>query len=160
MSDREKLVEITNSFSRYALFKHYTSLAKSNYDKYLKERIDPSLKQYLYVIRGQLNAIFIYFFNEFPILDLEEMLKKLRTSNYAKSWDLKMIFDSLSEMLLIKQTGHEYDKFVAPPEVSFWIAETFDQLSKVESEIETQDEGNEIDKNALEEILDQILADI
>lgn len=50
---RTQLKEIfQKDFSKYALKKHYISMARSNYHKYIKDKNPCSLKKYVYVLRA------------------------------------------------------------------------------------------------------------
>ncbi len=64
---------VTTHFHNINLYQHYHSLTKSQYNQYLKDRKQPTLKRTLYVLRGALTAEYIRTEQSFPPLELPEL---------------------------------------------------------------------------------------
>ena len=91
----------SNNISLFRLFKHYNSLAKSNYEKYLKSGRKQTLKKYLYVVRALISARYIEIFRTIPPLNYFEILEKLKLNgcfdlNYYQEFYALGIIKSIS----------------------------------------------------------------
>jgi predicted nucleotidyltransferase len=78
---RKELKEIfNNSFSRYELKKHYISMAKQNFKKYvelIKNENEVSYKKYLYILRSIACVLWIEKYNSAPPKNYKEVIKLL-----------------------------------------------------------------------------------
>jgi len=91
------------NFSPVALYHHYRSMAKTNYEKFIKQEKKSSTKRYLYVYRGIVNAKWV------------AAKKTLPPMNYAKAlFGLETIpapvAERIRELLSEKKTGKERDE--------------------------------------------------
>lgn len=65
----------TENFNRMSLYYHYQSLAKKNYNKYIKSGNDPTLKRMLNIYRGMCYAKYIHSTQEMPPLKLDQFME-------------------------------------------------------------------------------------
>jgi hypothetical protein len=80
-----------NHFNKLALFYHYKSLAKQNYEKYIKSDKYVTYKKYLYVIRGLTNAAYVEEHNVVPPIELSKAISGLNISDSLKGLMLGII---------------------------------------------------------------------
>jgi len=72
---RKKFREIfASDFSHFALKKHYVSLARKNYVKYVQDRPEVNLKKYVYILRGLACAEFLLKEDKVPPLNYKEVI--------------------------------------------------------------------------------------
>lgn len=67
----------TQNFKPIALFYHYRSMAKSNYNKYIKNSNDRCKKRFLYVIRGLIYSRYVEKTHKTPSVDFLELLEEI-----------------------------------------------------------------------------------
>lgn len=65
-----------NCFNPVALYHHYKSLSKYNYNKYIKSDNKVTTKKYLYVMRGIFNAEWVSVTGGLPVLNFKEAVEK------------------------------------------------------------------------------------
>jgi len=150
----DELKKIIANFSRFTLVKHYYSMALSNYRKYIEINDSGSLKNWLYVIRSLLNAIYIIEFQQFPALRLEVTLNKLRKE---QKHGIELIADEILSLLEIKRGGSENDQAMISSAIKFWVRETLDQFEQSADVLNLQYGDSDISKDKLEHILHNIL---
>lgn len=72
------LLEIgLTGFNPVALYYHYRSMCKSHYDKYISQERPMTLKQYLYALRGLVNAKWIEGTGKLPDISFPDQLKEM-----------------------------------------------------------------------------------
>ena len=150
---KNKLRDLMNSFSRYTLFMHYNSLAYGNYRKYIENISEPPAKKFLYVLRGQLSAIYIAEKDLFPPLDFLSMVNLLKDT----SWGIDTISEPVERLVAHKKEGKEMDGYRVGADLLFWIPDTFDRLTELEAtlkELDTNSPSHEQLENILVEVLD------
>lgn len=62
-------------FNAISLFHHYKSMCKQNYKEYIEQNKKVTLKKYLYVMRGLVNASWVFEKNCLPKIKLEDTAK-------------------------------------------------------------------------------------
>ena len=125
--------------SLFKLFKHYNSLAKSNYEKYLKSGRKPTLKKYLYVIRALISAKYIDIFRTIPPLNYFEILEKLRLNGCL---DLNY-YQEFYALGIIKTISSEEKEIVATDFYNKWFEEQLKLEFKLDS-MEDERYSNEL----------------
>lgn len=63
------------NFKPIGLFYHYRSLAKSNYNQYIKNENHKTVKRHLYVLRALMYARYVESTHKFPPLDFQDFLE-------------------------------------------------------------------------------------
>jgi predicted nucleotidyltransferase len=91
------------SFNQNALYYHYKSMCKQNYEKYLASKNLVTYKKYLYAMRGLINARWVEKTGKLPKISLVEQIED------SKSSLPKEIIKELKETIQIKKTGEEKD---------------------------------------------------
>ena len=75
---RTQLKEIfEKGFSKYALKKHYISMARQNYEKYIRNKNPCSLKKYVYVLRSLACVEWLIYKKEIPPIKYNDVMKIL-----------------------------------------------------------------------------------
>jgi len=92
------------NFSRVALYYHYRSLCRNNYQKYIVRSKDISHKRYLHIFRGLVNAKWVVHKKTIPPISFVEALEEMK--------DLipNSIVEKLHEIIDLKSQGREKDK--------------------------------------------------
>ncbi len=75
-SELKRLVK--KNFNPRALYYHYRSLCRNNYQKYILSDKDVSYKKYLYIIRGLTNAKWVANKKMIPLISLTKTIKELK----------------------------------------------------------------------------------
>jgi hypothetical protein len=68
---------IETRFNIIDAYNHYRGFAKSNYERYVRERDESTVKRWLYILRGALHAEYILATHSFPPLHLPTCLDSL-----------------------------------------------------------------------------------
>jgi len=98
------------------LYRHYLSMGRNNYQKYIEEEQDLRPKRYLYAARGCLNALWVQRHDAKPPLDFEGLVRRFG------SWGLKpKMIEELLEIIKIKRVGKEGDKCKKYPNLGRWL---------------------------------------
>lgn len=82
MQELNKL--FTKGFSKTALIKHYTSLARKNYEKYIRKTKEVNLKKYVYILRALACTEYLNKFNNLPPLNYKKIINQL--PDYAREF--------------------------------------------------------------------------
>ncbi len=82
-----------NEFNPISLYYHYKSLCRHNYEKYIKGGKKVSLKKYLYVYRGLVNAIFLIENKSLPLIDFNKTINAIVLPITVKNELTKIIAD-------------------------------------------------------------------
>ena len=92
-----------NNFNRIALYHHYKSLCRNNYEKYIKTGNHVTYKKYLYVFRGLICARWVSNKDSVPPIIFTEAVDGLN--------DVipKDVIDGLKDIIKIKSDGNEKD---------------------------------------------------
>jgi len=105
-------------FKPISLFYHYRSMAKDNYQKYIINRNDLSIKRHLYILRGLTYARYV----EMPPLDYTEFynneLKELKENGTIPD----MVYRYIGRFIEDKKNG-DGDKTLTDQELHDWISE-------------------------------------
>lgn len=116
-----KLVELRPQFySPLSSYWHYMSMARGNWNSYLRERSEVSIKKYLYVMRGILSARWVGTYLSQPPLNFSMLLQIV---------DDPAVLSSLGQILMKKVSSDEL------------LAE--DRISVLDQFIEAELEGEE-----------------
>jgi len=113
---RKKLMKIyTEKFSTYSLKKHYISMAKQNYEKYLGDAGDTAnLKKYLYILRSLACVLYIEKHNLPPPKNYKKILNYLPRN--IQGFFEKIVRAKLASESVEGRRSPEADSFI----VSFW----------------------------------------
>lgn len=104
-------------FNPVALFYHYQSMCKQNYEKYLASRLGVTYKKYLYALRGLFNAKYVELTQKLPPIHFPDCLKKLEQAQAIP----QDIIEEIQVTLQKKKEGKEkeiirnivrYDHFI------------------------------------------------
>jgi hypothetical protein len=87
------------NFKKIALFYHYKSLCRQNYEKYIKSGNLVSYKKYLYAWRGLVNAKYVMQSGKVPPIDFTEALDKVNIPRKIKN--------KISDIIKLKMSGKE-----------------------------------------------------
>ena len=90
-----------NNFSPSALYYHYKSMSKNNYEKYIKSNKCVTLKKYLYALRGLINAKWVEYKNGLPPIVFNVAVDEL------KEFLPKYLVIKIKEIIKIKSSGEE-----------------------------------------------------
>lgn len=88
-------------FNPTALYYHYKSMCKYNYQKYLASKQEVTYKKYLYAMRGLVNAKYVQKTGELPPIHFPEGLEKSKRIISLK------IVKELQETIQLKMSGQE-----------------------------------------------------
>ncbi len=90
-----------NNFSKTALYHHYRSLCRNNYQKYLETGKHVTYKNYLYTFRGLINATWVIHKQSVPPIVFVDTLQEMKgiVPDY--------IIDRLYKIIAIKAQGKE-----------------------------------------------------
>lgn len=91
----------TEQFSPAALYYHYRSMCKQNYEKYLASKKLVTYKKYLYSMRGLVNAKYVESTGKLPLIKFPEMLDK------CQGIIPKKVIDELKDTITKKKLGKE-----------------------------------------------------
>ncbi|MDH5402665.1 MAG: nucleotidyltransferase domain-containing protein [Candidatus Heimdallarchaeota archaeon] len=83
--NREQFRLFLNNVNIKNIYHHYRSIAHSNYTKYLKDKKKKTIKKYLYVMRGIINALYVLKFNQLPPQKLYTAISKVDINNNVKT---------------------------------------------------------------------------
>lgn len=92
-------------FNPIALFYHYKSLAKQNYQKYIKNEKQVSIKKYLYVLRGIINSKIVAETNQIPNIDFIQTVKSYK--EHTKDKEFIKVLDKVEQFVVMKQTSEQ-----------------------------------------------------
>lgn len=98
----KNLLQIEN-FNPKTLIYHYISLCKKHYDRCINENKKVTHKIYLYMMRGLLNALYVYKTNNIPPLDFTQTVEHLKNDIPDD------IYKKVKEIIQIKSSGLEKD---------------------------------------------------
>lgn len=97
-----QLVQIgTSQFSPLALYHHYKSMCRQNYEKYLSSKKLVTYKKYLYAMRGLINAKYVEATGELPPISFPECL------DLCDNFIPKSIINELRDTIYLKREGKE-----------------------------------------------------
>lgn len=91
-----------NHFKKAALFYHYKSLGRQNYEKYIASGTNITFKKYLYALRGLVNANYVMDYNNVPPIELSDAIKKIKMPE-----DIRQ---TMLDIILLKKQGKEQSK--------------------------------------------------
>lgn len=94
---------IIENFNPKTLIYHYISLCKKHYDRCINENKKVTHKIYLYMMRGLLNALYVYKTNNIPPLDFTQTVEHLKNDIPDD------IYKKVKEIIQIKSSGLEKD---------------------------------------------------
>ena len=125
-------------FKKAALFYHYKSLGRQNYEKYIKTGSHLTYKKYLYVLRGLVNATYVKKYNKVPPIELAQAIRELKMPA-----DIKQ---TMLDLIMLKKQGKELQRI-----------SRLENLDKyIEKFLKTEVKQPKIDPNA-QKILDKEL---
>lgn len=109
---RKKLKRIfLKNFSEYSLKKHYVSMAKQNFDKYINnEKENANLKKYVYVLRSVACVTWIEKYKTPPPKNYKKILKLF--PKYVKNFFEKVVKDKRKSENLVGPRNKEVENFV------------------------------------------------
>lgn len=94
---------IVENFNPKTLVYHYISLCKKHYNRYINENKKVTYKMYLYMMRGLLNALYVYKTDNIPPLDFTQTIESLKN-------DIPVgVYEKVKELVQIKSSGLEKD---------------------------------------------------
>lgn len=131
---------IEDNFKEVSLYHHYRQLGKSQYERYLKDRKDTTVKRNIYVFRGFLYAQHIKKKGTLPPMDFVKFVEEGKEN---KSLDIEYVWEDVYEMVQKKKKGLNPEIGVPQEE---WIIEKTDEM------IDT-DRSSIIEKEKLDEFL-------
>ena len=119
---RKKLKRIfLKNFSEYSLKKHYVSMAKQNFDKYINnEKENANLKKYVYVLRSVACVTWIEKYKTPPPKNYKKILKLF--PKYVKNFFEKVVKDKRKSENLVGPRNKEVENFVG-----FYFDKNFDK---------------------------------
>lgn len=94
---------IKENFNPKTLIYHYISLCRKHYNRYISEDKKVTHKMYLYMMRGLLNALYVYVNDNIPPLDFTQTVELLKTEIPNE------IYETVKEIIKIKSSGQEKD---------------------------------------------------
>jgi predicted nucleotidyltransferase len=92
----------TRECNPLALYHHYKSLSRQNYEKYITSGLHVSFKKYLYVYRGLINAKYVQQKGTVPPIELLAALKEIDVP--------KRVRQKIHSIIEIKKSGRELGK--------------------------------------------------
>ncbi len=125
-------------FSKYTLLKHYCSMAKQNYFKYIKDKNICSLKKYVYVLRAIACMLWIKEVGKIPPIKYNDVARQLPDN-------LKIFFDECVEL----KKSSEDKEGLPNEEINNIIESYFD--------IEFENDNNKFDLKLLNAILKNMI---
>ncbi|MDP2946992.1 MAG: nucleotidyltransferase domain-containing protein [Nanoarchaeota archaeon] len=102
------------SFSKYKLKKHYLSMAKQNFEKYINKNLDVNLKKYIYVLRSIACMNFIKEMKSPPPKNYNEVIEYLPEN--IQIFFEKIIKDKINSESKEGKRDREVDNYIT----SFW----------------------------------------
>ena len=108
---------IQENFNPQTLIHHYVSLCKKHYNRYVSENKKVTHKMYLYMMRGLLNALYVYEKNSIPPLDFSQTLEAIKNHIPTE------IYNTVKEIIEIKSSGLEKDAIARIPILDEFIQE-------------------------------------
>lgn len=110
------------NFKPIALWGHYRDMGKANYQKYIDNRNDLSVKRHLYILRGLLYARYVLETHRRPVLDfpefVDEELDDLDVPDLVKMYTY--------EFIQMKKEG-KGDENIADEELWDWMSDELDR---------------------------------
>lgn len=98
----EELVTMgLQEFDPTALYYHYTSMCKKNFEKYIQNGETRTYKKYLYAMRGLINALYVAHTGKLPEIEFNSQL------GLCKGLVSKEIIDELRRIIEVKSRGEE-----------------------------------------------------
>lgn len=94
---------IKENFNPKTLIYHYISLCRKHYNRYINENKKVTHKMYLYMMRGLLNALYVYVNDKIPPLDFTKTVELLKTEISTE------VYETVKEIIRIKSSGLEKD---------------------------------------------------
>lgn len=102
----EELEEHVNSnFKPISIFYHYRSLAKDNYNQYIKNENHKTVKRYIYVLRALLYARYVEETHRMPDLDFVNFLNEARDELVRKGIVEERIVKEAEKLAGMKKNG-------------------------------------------------------
>jgi len=140
--------EANDNFKPIALFYHYRSMAKNNFEKYIENSNDITVKRHLYIIRGLAYARYVEETHEMPPLDFPEFHK-----NQMQNLDsIPEFVKQYTQEFIRKKKNGEADTQIADKELWDWMRKELDnKLDKEKHDIRGID--TELINNTMEEII-------
>ena len=119
---------ILDNFNPKTLIYHYVSLCKKHYTRYISENKKVTYKMYLYMMRGLLNALFVYRKRIIPPLDFTKMIELQKEDIPVE------VYNKVKEIIEIKSSGLEKDTIerieILDTFIEEYINKTFDVPEK------------------------------
>ena len=146
---------IQENFNPQTLIHHYVSLCKKHYNRYISENKKVTHKMYLYMMRGLLNALYVYKKDSIPPLDFTKTIEFLKD-------DIPFdVYNTVKEIIEIKSSGLEKDSIERIPVldefIEVYINRTFDVPQRkvdskflddfIKNEIIAKENGKLVTKN-------------
>jgi len=109
---RKKLAKIfENNFNKYALKKHYASMARQNFEKYIKSRKKANLKKYVYVLRSIACVLWIEKYRTPPPKSYKKVIKMLPKE--IRDFFEKVVKDKKESEDLTGKRNKKADEFIS-----------------------------------------------
>lgn len=139
---------IEKNFNPQTLIYHYISICKKHYNRYINENKKVTHKMYLYMLRGVLNALYVYKKNLIPPPDFTKTIEILKDDIPAE------VYEKVKEIIEIKSSGLEKDVIerikVLDAFIEEYVNRTFDDVPVRELDI------NVLNKYLKDEILNVV----
>jgi len=113
-------------FKPISLFYHYRSMAKDNYQKYIINRNDLSIKRHLYILRGLTYARYVERTHSMPPLDYTEFYENELEEMKEEGIIPEMVYTYIGEFIRAKKNG-EGSREIADEELWDWIGDELDK---------------------------------
>jgi len=124
---------VEKNFNPQTLIYHYISICKKHYNRYLKENKKVTYKMYLYMLRGVLNALYVYKKDLIPPLDFTKTIEILKDDIPAD------VYEKVKEIIKIKSSGLEKDAIerikILDAFLEEYVNKTFDDVPVRELDI-------------------------
>lgn len=157
MDDYELIEELkdhaADQFKPISIFYHYRSLAKDNYNQYIKNENHKTVKRYIYVLRALLYARYVEETHRMPNLDFPEFLSDARNELVKKGIVPERIVKEAEKLAGMKKNGKGSTAY-SNPYTEEWIENELDnKLDNEEHDVRGID--TDLLNNKMEEILDE-----
>ena len=138
-------------FKPISLFYHYRSMAKDNYQKYIVNRNDLSIKRHLYILRGLTYARYVEKTHRMPPLDYTEFYENELKEMKEEGTIPEMVYTYIGEFIRAKKNG-EGSREIGDQELWNWIGDELDEhLDNEEHDIRG------IDKERVNQLIKQVV---
>lgn len=116
---------VKENFNPKTLIYHYISLCRKHYNRYRYENKKVTHKMYLYMMRGLLNAVYVYVNDKIPPLDFTKTVELLKTEISTE------VYETVKEIIKIKSSGLEKDTITRIDTLDNFIQEYTNKKFKV-----------------------------